>query len=317
MTPPASEISANEARDAALQRERSLAMILLFIVPALFTTNVIVARAVADTVPPFALAYWRWMLAFLIFLPVVGPDLWRYRAAIAAEWRDLLVLGILGMGICGAFVYIGADTTSATNIGLIFGTAPIIIAGASTLIYGEPMGRAKAAGIFISLFGVLIIVFRGDVGALRTLTFVTGDVWIVCSALAWAIYSVMLRHRPGNLPNRVRFSATMLFGALALLPFYIAESVLGIVPTMNTETILAVLIVAIVPGLGAYLGYARIQRSLGAGSTGLILYLAPSYAALFGWILLGETLELYHFAGAALILPGIFLSTRRVRQPNA
>ena len=317
MTPPASETSANEARDAALQRERSLAMILLFIVPALFTTNVIVARAVADTVPPFALAYWRWMLAFLIFLPVVGPDFWRHRAAIAAEWRDLLVLGILGMGICGAFVYIGADTTSATNIGLIFGTAPIIIAGASTLMYGEPMGRAKAAGIFISLFGVLIIVFRGDVGALRTLTFVTGDVWIVCSALAWAIYSVMLRHRPGNLPNRVRFSATMLFGALALLPFYIAESVLGIVPTMNTETILAVLIVAIVPGLGAYLGYARIQRSLGAGSTGLILYLAPSYAALFGWILLGETLELYHFAGAALILPGIFLSTRRVRQPNA
>ena len=68
-------------------------MILLFIVPALFTTNVIVARAAHDTVPPFALAYWRWMLAFLIFLPVVGPDLWRHRAAIAAEWRDLLVLG--------------------------------------------------------------------------------------------------------------------------------------------------------------------------------------------------------------------------------
>ena len=120
-------VPANNSSEAALQRERSLAMILLFIVPALFTTNVIVARAVNDTVPPFALAYWRWMLAFLIFLPVVGPDLWRHRAAIAAEWRDLLVLGILGMGICGAFVYIGADTTSATNIGLIFGTAPIII----------------------------------------------------------------------------------------------------------------------------------------------------------------------------------------------
>lgn len=314
MNTPDNEPSASETRDAALQRERSLAMILLFIVPALFTTNVIVARAVHDTVPPFALAYWRWMLAFLIFLPVVGPDLWRHRAAIAAEWRDLLVLGILGMGICGAFVYIGADTTSATNIGLIFGTAPIIIAGASTLIYGEPMGRAKASGIFISLCGVLIIVFRGDAGALRSLTFVPGDMWIVCSALAWAIYSVMLRHRPGTLPNRVRFSATMLFGALALLPFYLAETIQGIVPTMNTETIAAVLIVAIVPGLGAYLGYARIQRSLGAGSTGLILYLAPSYAALFGWILLGETLEPYHFAGAALILPGIFLSTRRVEK---
>lgn len=299
--------------DPAAQRERAFAMVLLFIVPALFTSNVVVARAVNDTVPPFALAYWRWMLAFLLFLPVVGPELWRHRAAVAAEWRDLLVLGILGMGICGAFVYIGADTTSATNIGLIFGTAPIIIAGASTLMYGEPMSRAKATGIFISLMGVLVIVFRGDVDALRALTFVPGDLWIVTSALAWAIYSVMLRHRPGALPARARFSATMLFGALALLPFYIAETAQGIVPTLNPETIGTVLIVAIVPGLAAYIGYARIQRSLGAGSTGLILYLAPSYAALFGWLLLGETLEPYHFAGAALILPGIFLSTRPVR----
>ncbi len=42
------------------------------------------------------------------------------------------MLGILGMGICGAFVYVGADTTSATNIGLIYATAPIMIAGAAT-----------------------------------------------------------------------------------------------------------------------------------------------------------------------------------------
>ncbi|MBS27597.1 MAG: EamA family transporter [Alphaproteobacteria bacterium] len=297
--------------DSAAQRDRTYALILLFIVPALFSTNIIVARAVNDTVPPFALAYWRWMLAFLLFLPVVGPELWRHRAAIVDEWRDLLVLGILGIGICGAFVYIGAATTSATNIGLIFGSAPIIIAGTATLMYGEPMVRAKAAGIFISLLGVLIVVFRGDMAAVLALTFVPGDLWIAAAALAWAIYSVMLRHRPGQLPARVRFSATMLFGALSLLPFYIVESAQGVLPSLSVETVGAMLVVAIVPGLAAYIGYARIQRSLGAGSTGLILYLAPTYTALFGWVLLGETLEPYHFAGAALILPGIFLSTRR------
>ena len=90
--------------DPRAQRERTLAMSLLFIVPALFTTNIIDARAVNDTVPPFALAYWRLMLAFLLFLPVVGPELWRHRKAVIAEWRDLLVLGILGMGVCEGFV---------------------------------------------------------------------------------------------------------------------------------------------------------------------------------------------------------------------
>ena len=292
-------------------RERQMAVILLFVVPVLFSTNIIAARAVSDFIPPFALAFWRWWLAFLLFLPAIGPDLLRYRRELLGEWRDLLVLGILGMGICGAFVYVGADTTSATNIGLIYATAPIIIAGAATLLYREPLGRVKALGILVSLLGVLVIVFRGDIVALQTLSLVPGDLWIATAAVSWAVYSVMLRYRPSQLPGRVRFAATMLYGAMALLPFHILELANGDVPELNMETLIAVLIVAIVPGLGAYLGYARIQRALGASPTALILYLAPVYTARMAWLVLGESLQLYHLIGAALILPGIYLSTRK------
>lgn len=292
-------------------RERQMAVILLFVVPVLFSTNIIAARAVSDFIPPFALAFWRWWLAFLLFVPAIGPDLLRYRRELLSEWRDLLVLGILGMGICGAFVYVGADTTSATNIGLIYATAPIIIAGAATLLYREPLGRVKALGILVSLLGVLVIVFRGDLVALQTLSLVPGDLWIATAAVSWAVYSVMLRYRPSQLPGRVRFAATMLYGAMALLPFHILELANGNVPELNAETLIAVLIVAIVPGLGAYLGYARIQRALGASPTALILYLAPVYTALMAWLVLGESLQLYHLIGAALILPGIYLSTRK------
>ena len=297
--------------EAEANRERNLALVLLFLVPALFSTNVITARAVSDFIPPFGLAFWRWGLAFLIFLPAIAPDLWHHRRAIAQEWRDLLVLGVLGMGICGAFVYIGADTTSATNIGLIYASAPIIIATAATLMYREPLGWLKATGIGVSLLGVLVIVFRGDFDALLSLTLVPGDLWITSAAIAWAAYSVMLRYRPSQLPGRVRFAATMLFGALALLPFHIAEIAGGHNPQLNLETISAILVVAIVPGIAAYLGYVRIQRALGASSTALVLYLAPIYTALMAWLLLGEHLEAYHLVGTALILPGIFLSAQR------
>jgi len=304
MTNPAPE---NTAIDP---RERQIALVLLVFIPVLFSTNIITARAVNEFIPPFALAFWRWSLAFFLFLPAIAPDLIRHRDQIVAEWRDLLVLGILGMGICGAFVYIGADTTSATNIGLIYASAPILIAAAATLMYREPLGRTKAAGILISLIGVLVIVFRGDANALRTLSLVPGDLWIATAAIAWAVYSVMLRYRPSQLPSQVRFAATMFCGAITLLPFHVVEHIGGEVIEINVETIGAMVIVAIVPGLGAYLGYARIQRALGASPTALILYLAPIYTALMAWMLLGESLEPYHLVGALLILPGIFLSTR-------
>jgi len=63
------------------------------------------------------------------------------------------------------------------------------------------------------------------------------------------------------------------------------------------------------PGLGRYLGSARIRRVLAQSPTALILYLVPVYTMIKAWLLVRETLRADHFAGAAPILLGIFLST--------
>ena len=61
-------------------------------------------------------------------------------------------------------------------------------------------------------------------------------------------------------------------------------------------------------------GYATCGRARGGRrDTGEIyeLYLAPVYGALGAWWVLGEVPGWYHAAGAALILPSIWLATRR------
>jgi len=72
--------------------------------------------------------------------------------------------------------------------------------------------------------------------------------------------------------------------------------------------------VALFPGVGAYLSYSFMQRELGAARVGVVLYLLPLYTAALGWAVLGETIHAFHFAGAALILPGIYLATRAARR---
>ena len=72
-----------------------------------------------------------------------------------------------------------------------------------------------------------------------------------------------------------------------------------------------VVLAALLPGALSYTSYAYIQRELGATRTGLMLYLSPLYAALLAWALLGEPPRGYHAVGAALILPSIWLATRR------
>jgi drug/metabolite transporter (DMT)-like permease len=295
----------------ASTRERQIAMALLFIVPVFFTTNQLVARIVHETIPPVGLAFWRWTFAFAILLPFTARPLWQHRKEIRREWRDLLALGILGMCICGAFVYIGAQTTTAINIGLIYGASPVAIVALAAIIYGEQLNRGKIIGFAIALIGVLVIILRGDVATLTELRFVRGDIWIAISATAWAIYVIILRHRPSVLPDQVRFAALILFGITILLPFHIAESLSGAALTLDLVTLSAIAIVAIVPGLAAYQGYAHVQRVLGAGSASLLMYLGPIYSAVLAWLLLGEVIEIYHYVGTALVLPGIFLATRR------
>ena len=83
---------------------RRWATILLFVTPALWSVNYLVARASADVVAPHMLAFWRWLLAGAMLGGLARHDIWRHRDAITREWKQLLVLGALGMWICGAFV---------------------------------------------------------------------------------------------------------------------------------------------------------------------------------------------------------------------
>ncbi len=290
---------------------RRVALVLLFVAPALFAANMLTARATHELIPPVALAFWRWFATLLLLLPFAAGALLRYRREVAREGRDLVLLGALGMGVCGAFVYIGADTTTATNIGLIYAASPILIVVFARFGYGEPLSALQGLGVALSLAGVLAVICRGDPRVLLGLRLSVGDLWILAAMVAWALYSVLLRHRPSRLPPMARFAAIVAGGVLVLLPFTLAEALAGEVPRLDSATVAAVLFLAVVASFGAYQVYGLIQRTLGAGPTGLLMYLIPLYNGVLAWLLLGERLEPYHLAGAALVLPGIYLATRR------
>jgi len=291
--------------------ERRIALILLFITPVMLCSNMLTARLVHDSFPPVALAFWRWTFALGLLLPFTATTLWRHRHAALQEWRDLLVLGALGMGVCGAFVYIGADTTSATNIGLIYAVSPILIVMLARIFYQEPLTLLQGFGILLSLLGVVAIVCRGDVGVLMRLEIASGDFWIVAAMASWALYCILLQHRPSTLPTLTRFAAIVTGGILVLLPFAVAEGLSGELPALEPRSFLIVAFLSLVPSLGAYHVYALVQRILGAGPTSLLMYLVPLYNGVLAYLLLGEELRGFHLIGAALVLPGIYLATRK------
>ena len=204
--------------------ETQIAYLMLFTAPGMFAVNMLVARWMANEAPPVALAFWRWFGVLLLMLMLRGNQLWQNRHFVLGEWKDLLVLGILGMGICGAFVYIGAETTAASNIGLLYSSSPVLIALMAWKFYNERLTLLQILGGLICLCGVLWIVMRGSFETLINLDFNVGDLWILTAVVSWAVYVVILKYRSTGMAMTTRFTAICLYGTLVLLPFYIWES---------------------------------------------------------------------------------------------
>ena len=287
------------------------ARVLLWVVPLLWSTNYIIARLADGLIAPHALALGRWALAALLLLPWVGRGLWTQRAVLRREWLHLLVLGFLGMYICGAWVYVAGRSTSTTNIALIYAATPMAIVAVSSRVLHDRMSRQQWTGVVLALLGLLFVISKGDPTRLLAVQLVAGDAWITAAAASWTAYSVLLKRWPSALGPGERLVATIGGGLVVLVPTTILEALLTTTPALSLGAIGLVLLAAVVPGVLSYGAYSVLQRQLGASRTAMMLYLAPVYGALLAWVVLGEVPGWYHAAGAAMILPSIWLATRK------
>lgn len=285
-----------------------LSLFLIIVTPAVWSTNYLVARYAPGIISPHLLAFMRWLIAFFLMLPFAYTELRMLWPQWKEEWRLIVFLGALGMWICGAFVYIGGETTTAINIGLLYALAPVLVAVVSARLLRESLKFTQWLGLVLSVTGVVVVVVKGSLQRLLAVEFTSGDLWIMVAVASWTVYSVLLKQRASVLSPFARVTVITAGGVLVLLPFTAIEVASTGLPADWQHALIICVAAAVLPGLIAYQAYAYLQQQLGAARAGLVLYLGPLYTAMLAWALLGEPPQWYHMVGAALILPGVYLA---------
>ena len=282
--------------------------------------NAVIARAVADNIPPFALSFWRWALALVIILPFGLPHILRNRELIRANWPRILLMSVLSVGGYNTLLYLAAHTTSAINISLLHATIPVMIALMGWLLLRQNTTARQLGGIGAALIGIVLIVSQGDWHRLAGLDLHIGDLIMFGAVVIWGIYSVLLRQHNDVLApiHQLGFLTLTIIGGLppiAVLYAWEAATVEGFMPTAGTLPTL--LSLAVFPGIFAYGLWNYGVAAIGPSRAGIFLYLMPLFAAVLATVFLDERLQGFHAAGGMLILVGVYLAIQTKRRGSA
>jgi len=290
------------------ERARDIAIMVLM--PLFFSSNIIIGRGAIGAVEPFTLAFFRWFGALLIMLPIAWPAVRTIRGGLSRQAASIAVLGFLGMWICGAMVYVALDFTTATNGTLIYTTSPVLILLLEAAWRGRPISFRQAIGSAAAFLGVAVIVLKGDLSAVFGLDYNIGDLIFLGCALAWAVYSVLLKQDDLQaFPTMALFTTIIAAGVTSLLPFMVWESVAtGRFPS-TVDAWLSIAGLVLFSSILSYSSYQYGVKRFGPSLTGMMLYLLPAYGVMLAIIFLGERLQTFHIIGFALILPGVVLAT--------
>lgn len=271
--------------------------------------NFVFGRLISPEVEPVELAFFRWFFVALILLPYFIYRFKYIMQVFKKEYFIIITFSILGISCFNTLLYIGLQTTTATNALLINSSIPIMIIVLSAIILNKKITKMQSVGIVLSTLGVIFLILKGDIDNFITLEFTSGDLWILVACVTWALYTVLLKYKPKEL-NAFDFLSITVFIGIVLLAFvYFSLGYSFELDFIHKEEVLYSLIYIVVfPSLLSFYFWNMSIVEIGANKAGQFTHLMPIFGAILAYIFLGETLEFYHLVGILFIGIGIYLS---------
>ena len=288
--------------------------LLLTLTSLFWSLNWVIGRAVVGQVSPVALAYWRWVLALLFMLPFAIPQIRRSWPVIWKHRGVIVLLGFVGTGFHNMISYLGLNYTTATNGVMLNSSIPVMIIILGAIFFGQRIAVSQIAGVAISLCGVFAILSKGHLETVATFRFNIGDLIVLGSMLLWAFYTLALKWRPAGIPPIAFLCVCGIVGVAGMTPVYAWDLSTGAHISWSPRVVVALCYLGLFPSFIGYIFWNKGVAQVGPNVSGLFVHLMPVFGSLLAWLFLDERLYWFHLAGMALILAGIYLSTRSSKQ---
>ncbi|ACO76053.1 Probable transmembrane protein [Laribacter hongkongensis HLHK9] len=291
---------------------RRAAVAMALVAVALWSSNAVVARFLGDAISPWMMSWLRWLIPFIVFLPLVRKPFRSARRKLLANARLLVMLSGLGFVAHTVFFYVGLTDTTAINASALLSLTPIWIM-LILLARGAPVTPVQWAGIVLSIAGSLVIITEGSLAALLQLHFQWGDLAIIASGITWAGYTLLLPRLHGYIPPVLLMMVLMGVASIMQLPIVAIDLWYRGAPALDALQWSIVGYAGIICSFVGFALYNKAVKQLGSDRAGVFLNLMPLMTALESVLFLSEDFMGYHLAGMLVILCGLTLAVGRFR----
>ena len=269
----------------------------------------VAGRVAVSEASPLAVASWRFLLAAVALggLLVIrqGWPRWGKR-----EWTLAFALGASGIFLYNICFLYGLKHIEAGRGALVVALTPAVIALTDWLLHDAPMSKQKGLGIAVAMLGCLLVVTKGDPGALIHGAVGLGEVLIIGCVVLWTAYTFYGRTATRLMSPLAATFGAALTGWAMLTAAALFDGSLFALANVTWKGATSVAFLGLLGTAIAFTWYAAAVHQIGATKAGAFINLVPVFAVLLGALLLGERLPGTVLMGGALVMTGVIITNR-------
>ena len=204
---------------------------------------------------------------------------------------------------------IALDLTLLSDVVVVVAINPLLTTILAAIFLKEERFSWKILlGSAVAFAGVVVVMMRNG--------FVWGDgllgnLLALLAALAWAVYSVLLKRVQGRHSTLDITRKVMVYGTLFALPVMFFEPLTPLATLLRPSVLANMLFLALVCSMAAFFLWNLVIKKIGTIRASNYLYLDPVVSIVIGVIMIHEPVGLVAVIGCALVLLGVVMVEKK------
>lgn len=282
---------------------------LMLLVPLFWGGAFGAAKHVITEISPITAATLQFGPAGLILLLVVTMrSQWKIEV-LKKQWFGLLMMALTGILGYNAFFFVALGYTSAINGSLIMATTPVFVTFGAVLFLNETWNGRLGFGLLLSLIGVFLVIIKGSLETLVSLTFNAGDLLFAAGLICWVVHGLIGKVVMKESPPLFTTTITMLLGSLFFAIWSLFEGGWSRVPNMSGQSWIEMLFLIVCSSVVAFLLWNKGIHQIGASKSSLYMNLVPINATWIALLFYEATITWQQIVGMSMVIIGVYVAT--------